>query len=80
MPEMFPAKLTVPVSEGNHFEFTVHNFEPIADFVAKVQSNCGSRMKSFSIDPIIAADELKPMTMGELKRNLFKININGKVY
>ena len=50
MPEMYPAKLTVPVSEGNLFEFTVHNNEPIADFVAKVNNNCGSSLKSFALE------------------------------
>jgi hypothetical protein len=36
MPEMYPAKITVPVSPGNLFEFTAHNKETIADFEAKV--------------------------------------------
>jgi hypothetical protein len=78
MPEMYPAKLTVPVSEGNLFEFTVHNNEPIADFVTKVSNNCGSSLRSFALETAHTDVGAAPQTLGELKKHVFKMTVNGK--
>jgi hypothetical protein len=78
MPEMYPAKLTVPVSEGNLFEFTVHNNEPIADFVTKVTKNCGSSLRSFALETANTDVGAAPKTLGELKKQVFKMTVNGK--
>ena len=74
LPEMYPAKLTVPLQSGN-FEFTVHNKDSVADFCKKVKASCGSDLKEFSL----SADR-DASTLGELKRGTFQMSVNGKSY
>ena len=73
MAENFPTKLCVPLdTEGNHYEFTVHNNDKTADFEAKVKANCPG-VSAFSLNSETA-------TMGELKRDVFKMTVNARTY
>ena len=51
MPEMYPAKLTVPYKSGEHYEFTMHRNETIAAFKEKVLASCPDEIKSFDLIP-----------------------------
>lgn len=74
MAENFPAKLCVPVdTQGNHFEFTVHNTDKTTDFEKKVRENCPG-ISAFSLNGGETA------TMGELKRDVFKMTVNTRTY
>ena len=73
MPEMYPAKLTVPYSAGNTFEFTMHRNETISEFKEKVLKSCPEEIKSFDLIPAAVDNgkELATVTTGELKTRKF---------
>ena len=71
MPEMYPAKLTVPYSSGDHYEFTMHRNETIAEFKEKVLQSCPEDIKSFDLIPAAGTEEGANVTTGELKTRKF---------
>jgi hypothetical protein len=75
MAENFPAKLCVPLdTQGNHYEFTVHNTDKTADFETKVRESCPG-ISAFSLN-----NGGETATMGELKRDVFKMTVNARTY
>ena len=71
MPEMFPAKLTIPI-DSKQFEFTIHPEESKADFEEKVTKNCPG-VTQFKI---LSDTE----TLGDLKRSSFSMQVNSQTY
>ena len=80
MPEIYPAKLSVPVKniDNTHYEFTIHSADSVADFCKKVTDSC-SDIKQFSLEPK-TKEEVLPATLGELKQGRFTMNVNGFAY
>lgn len=75
MPEVYPAKLALPIASGNQFEITIRNNERKTDFEAKVLDNCPgiTNFKIITNNPNI-------QTLGQVKRHQFKMQINSQEY
>ena len=84
MPELFPARLTVPTAkEDVKYDFTCENQTKVADFRQAVLDNTEADVTTFDL---LTADQ-KPveesntsLTMGELKAKKFKMRVNNKLY
>ena len=79
MPEMYPAKLTVPYKSGEHYQFTMHRHETIEAFKEKVLASCPDEIKSFDLIPS-QKNEGEAVTTGELKTRKFEMKVNNKTY
>ena len=74
MPEMFPARISVPVANGVTYDFTAENQTKVADFRQQVLDNTDSDVSSFELissDPNVKESAIDNMTMGDLKSNKF---------
>lgn len=84
MPELFPAKLTIPASQNIRYDFTCENSTTVADFRQQVLDNTDSNVSSFELmknaAPNSDATSVDSMTMGELKAEKFRMRVNNKIY
>ena len=83
MPEMFPARLSIPAAQGVTYDFTAENQTTVADFRQSVLDNTDSDVSSFELipaDPSKKEASIDNMTMGDLKSNKFKIRVNNKSF
>ena len=84
MPELFPAKLTIPASQNIKYDFTCENSTTVADFRQQVLDNTDSNVSSFelmkNVAPNSEATSVDSMTMGELKAEKFRMRVNNKIY
>ena len=79
MPELFPARLTVPINDVN-YDFTCENNTKVSDFRNQVMDQAGEDVMTFelkSAQDSKEADDDK-LTMGELKQKKFIMRINGR--
>ena len=82
MPELHPARLTIPSSNGSMYEFTCQDSDTVSDFRKTVMDNTDMDVQNFELlqsDPD-SATKIDTMTMGELKSDKFKIRVNSKTY
>ena len=85
MPELFPAKLTVPISQAIKYDFTCENQTKVADFCQQVLNNTDSNVSNFELmrnDPPNKETNVpvESMTMGDLKAKKFRMRVNNKIY
>lgn len=83
MPEIFPARLTIPTSkEGVTYDFTCENTATVGEFRQTVLDNTEEDVSSFDLLTADAskADELDKMTLGELKSKKFRMRVNNRTY
>ena len=74
MPDILPAKLAIPLSKDNTFEFTFHSATKIADFEKLVQDEL-KEVKNFEI---VNSEGYE--TVGDLKMQKFEMKVNGKPF
>lgn len=82
MPEMYPARLSIPASNGSMYDFTCDNSVKVADFRQLVMDNTDMDVQHFEVlssDPA-NAEPMDNLTLGEVKNNKFKIRVNSKTY
>lgn len=72
MPANQPAKLNIPVSDMNRYEFTIRPTETISRFEERVLTNC-SEISDFKI-------KSEAESLGDLAKDSFKIAVNQKEY
>lgn len=79
MPELFPARLTVPAGKLN-YDFTCENNMKVADFRQQVLDNTNQDVKSFELLTVEKQKEadVDKMTMGELKQQKFRMRVNNR--
>ena len=85
MPELFPAKLTVPISQAIKYDFTCENQTKVADFCQQVLNNTDNNVSNFELmrnDPPNKETNVpvESMTMGDLKAKKFRMRVNNKIY
>jgi hypothetical protein len=88
MPELFPAKLTIPASQNVKYDFTCENNTTVADFRQQVLDNTDSSVSSFELlrarDPPNKGSNdntsIDDITLGELKAQKFRMQVNNKIY
>ena len=85
MPELFPAKLTVPASQEIKYDFTCENQTSVADFCQQVLNNTDNNVSTFELmrnDPPNKETNVpvESMTMGDLKAKKFRMRVNNKIY
>ena len=86
MPELFPAKLTIPASDEIKYDFTCENQTSVGDFRQKVLDNTDNNVSTFELmrdDPPNqrqSAEAIEDMTMGDLKSKKFRMRVNNKIY
>lgn len=88
MPELFPAKLTIPASQSVRYDFTCENNTTVADFRQQVLDNTDSSVSSFELlkarDPPNKGSTEKTaiddMTLGELKAQKFRMRVNNNIF
>ena len=81
MPELFPARLTIPTARGM-YDFTLDNQTKVTDFCQLVLENTDKNVSSFEL---LASDSSKQsridkLTLGELKQQKFAMKVNGKTF
>lgn len=79
---MFPARLSIPASNGSMYDFTCDNSVKVADFRQRVMDNTDLDVQNFEVlssDPA-NAEAVDNLTLGEIKSNKFRIRVNSKTY
>lgn len=88
MPELFPAKLTIPASKDVRYDFTCENHQTVAQFRQQVLDGTDNDVSSFELlkardEPNKGASDkvsIDEMTLGELKAQKFRMRVNNKIY